>query len=432
MMMEFKILKSSLIGNKTQKLLAFLTIFLASALISSMLNITLGIGDKVAKELRSYGSNIIVLPKGGALSLDIGGGEFKPLRNEAYLDERYISSIKNIFWRNNIVAFAPFLEGSARLESGAEVEITGTYFNKPIKLEDEEFSTGVKSLYPFWQVDGEWVDDNSSDEALIGEDLVLDLAPNKDPNLAPKIGSTIQLNGKTIKIKGILKHSENEGNKIIVPLSLANELLGKEGKISHIEVSALTIPEDDLSVKARRDRDTLNAVEHDKWYCSAYVGSIAFQIEEEYKDASAKVLMKTSEGESQVVKKIQSLMGVVSILALIAASIGISSLMASEIHRRKKEIGLLKALGANNLSIYTLFLCESLISALFAGVIGCAAGYALSMAMAFVIFDHTISLSWIVLPITMSFAVLIAVLGSLIPIKSVINLLPAEVLYERK
>ncbi|MDR0579908.1 MAG: ABC transporter permease [Campylobacteraceae bacterium] len=423
-MMEFKIIKSAIFGNKTQKLLAFFTIFLASMLISSMLNITLGIGDKMAKELRNYGSNIIVLPRGGSLNFDVGGEEFKPLQNEVYLDEAYISSIKNIFWRNNIVSFTPFLEGKVKIEEGVELDIAGTYFNKKIVLEDEDFFTGVKTLYPFWKIDGEWIEDDSTDTVLIGESLA------KKREL--KLSDDIAIDGKVFKIKGIVSGSENADDKIIMSLKLANELLNKEGKISWIEVSALTIPEDDLSVKARRNVDALNAVEHDKWYCSAYVGSIAYQIEEEYKDASAKALMKTSEGESQIVKKIQSLMGIVSILALIAASIGIASLMASEIHRRKKEIGLLKALGADNVSIYMLFLFESLIVAFFAGIAGALFGYAISILMAFLIFSHTIAISWIIMPITILFALLIAVIGSLMPIKNVINLLPAEVLYGRK
>ncbi|MDR0408036.1 MAG: ABC transporter permease [Campylobacteraceae bacterium] len=422
--MEFKIIKSAIFGNKTQKLLAFFTILLASMLISCMLNITLGIGDKLAKELRNYGSNIIVLPRGGSLNFDIGGDEFKPLEDEVYLDERYISSIKNIFWRNNIVSFAPFLEGKIVSKDGAEFDIAGTYFDKKITLEDEDFFTGVKTLYPFWKIEGNWVKDDSSDTVLIGEGLA------KEKGL--KLFDTITVNERTFNIEGIVYGSENADNKIIMPLSVANELLDKSGKISWIEVSALTIPEDDLSMKARRNIDALNTIEHDKWYCSAYVGSIAYQIEEEYKDASAKALMKTSEGESQIVKKIQSLMGIVSILALIAASIGISSLMASEIHRRKKEIGLLKALGANNMSIYALFLFESLVVAFFAGVAGALFGYIVSMLMAFVIFSHSVAISWIIMPITISFALLIAIIGSLMPIRNVINLLPAEVLYERK
>ncbi|MFV0480624.1 MAG: ABC transporter permease [Campylobacteraceae bacterium] len=423
--MEFRIIKSAIFGNKTQKFLAFLTIFLASMLVASMLNITLGIGDKVAKELRSYGSNIIVLPQGGSLSIDIGGSEFRPLQNEVYLEEKYIASLKEIFWRNNIVGFAPFLDGKVLGKNGENYDILGTYFDKYVPLKDEDnFFTGAKIVYPFWTIEGVWPNDNNTNEILIGEKLA------KTLNL--KAGDKIELKDRTLDITGVLIGAENSENKLITSLKLAQELLNLDGKIAWIEVSAMTIPEDDLSVKARRSTDDLDAVEYDLWYCSAYVGSIAFQIEEEYKGASAKALMKTSEGESQVVKKIQSLMGVVSILALVAASIGISSLMASEINRRKKEIGLLKALGANNLSIYFMFLAESLIVALFAGIIGAFAGYGVSMLMAIGIFGHPIGVSWIILPLTVSFALIIAIFGSIFPMKSVVELLPAEVLYERK
>ncbi|MDR0666358.1 MAG: ABC transporter permease [Campylobacteraceae bacterium] len=422
--MRLRLVKAALLGNKTQKFLAFLTIFLASALVCSMLNITLGIGDKVAMELRSYGSNIVVLPKGGEMSIDIGGEELNLLQESAYLDEKYIGGIKNIFWRNNIVSFAPFLEGRIDYE-GKSRAILGTYFDKKIELEDdEEFFAGIKSMYPFWTLEGNFPNDDSTDEALIGGNLAEEL------NLT--IGNSIEIVGKNLQIVGIVKTNDSTDDKIIASLKFVGELLDKKGKISRIEVSALTIPEDDLSVKARRNHDDLSAIEYDKWYCSAYVGSIAYQIEEEYPSSSAKVLMKISEGESQTVKKIQSLMGVVSILTLFSASIGIASLLTSEIRRRKKEIGLLKALGADNLNIYLLFLAESLIIAVIAGLAGALGGYALSVLMALIIFSHTIKISLIVLPLTVCFAVLIAFIGSLLPMRNVTHLFPAEVLYERK
>ncbi|MDR2791067.1 MAG: ABC transporter permease [Campylobacteraceae bacterium] len=422
--MRFRLVKAALLGNKTQKFLAFLTIFLASMLVCSMLNITLGIGDKVAMELRSYGSNIVVLPKGGEMSIDIGGEELNLLQSSAYLDEKYISGIKNIFWRNNIISFAPFLEEKVEFK-GAQRAILGTYFDKKIELEDdEEFFAGIKSMYPFWTLEGKFPDDGSTDEVLIGNKLAHELNLN--------IGDTVEIAGRNLQISGILKTEDEMDDKIIASLKFVGEIADKEGKISRIEVSALTIPEDDLSVKARRDLEALNAVEHDKWYCSAYVGSIAYQIEEEYPSSSAKALMKISEGESQTVKKIQSLMGVVTILALFSASIGIASLLTSEIHRRKKEIGLLKALGVDNLSIYLLFLAESLFTAIVAGLAGTLGGYVLSILMALFIFSHTIKISLIVLPLTVCFAVLIAFAGSLLPMRGVAHLLPAEVLHERK
>ncbi|WP_107944610.1 ABC transporter permease [Campylobacter concisus] len=427
--MQLRMIKSSITGSKVQKTMAFITILLAALLIACMLNITLKIGDQVASELRGYGSNIVVLPRGESLSIEIEGKNFTPLKSQNLLPEADIYKIKEIFWRNNIVAFAPFLETKVKDAKGDEFSFEGTYFDKNIGLKDEpEFSTGVKSLYGFWGVEGAWPKDESMDEILVGDELA------KAKNL--KVGDKLSLVGKNgtkeVSVVGILKGASDEAHKLIGSLKLAGDFSGHAGSYTKAEVSAMTIPENDLSLKARRNLDNLDSAEYDKWYCSAYAGSIAFQIEENLPNVSAKASLQVSDAESNIVKKIQSLMGIVSIIALVVSAIGITSLMTSEIYRRKKEIGLLKAIGASNFEIYALFASESLVVAFFAGITGAFLGYALSYVMSYIIFSHGIGIAWIVLPISVAFALLISVVGSLMPMRNVINLLPAEVLYDRK
>lgn len=426
--MQILMIKSSLYGQKTQKIMAFVTISLATILISCMLNITLKIGDEVSNELRSYGSNIVVLPRGESLSVEIEGKNFTPLKSQNFLLENKLHKIKEIFWRNNIVAIAPFLNVKVSIND-KEFSLVGTYFDKNLGVKDEpEFSSGVKRLFGFWGVNGEWVKDDSVDEILIGENLA------KRENI--KLGDVLELKTKSATLKakvvGILNGASDESQKIISSLKMAQILADKIGEFEKAEVSAMTIPENDLSLKARRNLDELNSIEYDKWYCSAYVSSIAYQIEEDFAGAWAKPSLQVSDAESNIVKKIQSLMGIVSVIALVVSAIGITSLMTSEIHRRKKEIGLLKAIGASNIEIYALFASESLVVALISGVVGAILGYALSYGVAFSIFSHGIGIAWIVLPLSIAFALLISILGSLIPMRSLIKLLPAEVLYDRK
>ncbi|KEA45965.1 ABC transporter permease [Campylobacter mucosalis] len=423
--MQLRIIKSSITGSRVQKTMAFITICLATTLIACMLNITLKIGDEVASELRGYDSNIVVLPRGESLSVEIEGRNFTPLKSQNFLPEENLHKIKEIFWRNNIVAFAPFLQVDINASSGKSYKILGTYFDKNIGVKDEpEFSTGVKTLYGFWGIQGEWVKDDSVDEILVGDELA------KRENF--KVGDKVKLGSYDVKIVGILKGASEDSGKIISSLKLAQLLSDKPGKFQKAEVSAMTIPENDLSLKARRNLDDLDSLEYDKWYCSAYVSSIAFQIEEDFAGVSAKPNLQVSEAESNIVKKIQSLMGIVSIIALIVSAIGITSLMTSEIYRRKKEIGLLKAIGASNFEIYALFASESLVVAFIAGIAGTFLGYALSYLVAYAIFAHGIGIAWIVMPISVAFALLISVVGSLAPMRSLIKLLPAEVLYDRK
>lgn len=414
--MFLRIVLASLKRSKDSKFLAFLTIFLSVLLIACMLNITLKIGDEVAKELRSYGSNIVVLPRSNSLSIEIAGREYSPLKNDDFLEEKYLHKIKEIFWRNNITAYAPFLS----IKSG-DYDVIGTYFNKDVGVSDEpDFRVGVESLYPFWVIDGKYPKDDTLDEVLAGEGLKLN------------IGDEISLGEYKAKVVGVLKGSENEANKIIAPLALVQNLSDKKGLIAKVEVGAMTIPENDLSVKARRNVDSLDSLEYDLWYCSAYVSSIAYQITQEYPNASAKAVLSVSEAQSGITKKIQNLMAVISVLSLLISSICITSLLSSEIYKRKKEIGLLKALGASAASIYLLFVSEIFIVCIISSLLGALGGYILSFIIGYQIFGSYIGISLMVLPLSVVFGLIICIVGSILPLKSVIKLLPVEVLYGRK
>lgn len=417
------LVKNSIFKNKIQKTLAFLTCFLATLLLCTMLNITLGIGNEVGKQLRSYGSNIVVLPKGSNLSIEVGNKTYEPLKNKSYLEEKYLHTIKEIFWRNNITAFAPFLDGKAKMND-KEIFIVGTYFDKALEISDEEdFHTGIKSLYPLLSIQGEWAKDDSLDEVMIGDEFA--------SNNALKVGENITVNNKTVKITGILSNAGKNSNKIIMSLALAQEFLGKKGLFSMAEVSAFTIPENDLSQKARRDTSSLNQLEFDKWYCSAYASSIAYQIEEDFKGSSAKAQTAITDAESLIINKIQSLMAGTALICLIVASIAIASLMSSEIYMRKKQIGLLKVLGANTFQIYVIFVGENLLVAFIATIFGFIFGIILSQIIALSIFDYTIAVSFIALPLVLVFAVLTVLLGCLFALKDIVNLHLVQVLYDK-
>ena len=215
-------------------------------------------------------------------------------------------------------------------------------------------------------------------------------------------------------------------------MKLAQILANKPNLIALAKVSAMTIPEDDLSLKARRNLDGLDAVAYDKWYCSAYVGSIAYQITEDFPNATAKAILSVSETQSGITKKIQNLMAVVSVLSLLISAICITSLLSSEIHKRKKEIGLLKALGASDFHIYAQFATEIFAICIVASLVGVGVGFGLSFAIAYQIFGSLIGISLMVIPLGVAFGVFICILGSILPFRSVMRLLPAEVLYGRK
>lgn len=90
--------------------------FLASSLISALLAVSIDIGDKMSRELKSYGANILIEPAGQAALPALFSESSNPLSGQDFLDEAELPNIKDIFWRNNIVGFAPMLGSEASVE----------------------------------------------------------------------------------------------------------------------------------------------------------------------------------------------------------------------------------------------------------------------------------------------------------------------------
>ncbi|MFQ1022724.1 ABC transporter permease [Avibacterium avium] len=425
-----------------RKLLAIMTIFLAAGLVSALLAVSIDIGDKMARELKSYGANILIEPASSAvLSAEINGGN--SLSTQDFLDEKELPNVKDIFWRNNIVGFAPLLsaevEGRNLTQNNTHnISILGTFFDRPIAIPDEDdYHTGQRIISPYWKVQGQWVDDRQKN---IGENIPALLGNQLANRTQWKIGDQIQLNyheGETqrqlhLHIVGILSTGGAEEQQIVLPLSAVQNLLNLSGKVQAIKVSALTVPENKLSRKARDNPDALAAEEYDRWYCTAYVSSISHQLEEAISGAVVRPIWQVAASEGVVIEKIQLLLAVVTVAALVAAAMGIASLMTTTIIERSKEIGLMKALGAYQWQIVLLFYCEAIISALLGGALGCVAGWGLAKFIGITLFGSPLDFAWIVVPCVLVLSMIIALIGTWFPAHRIAQLYPVEVLYGRQ
>jgi putative ABC transport system permease protein len=89
----------------------------------------------------------------------VGDVDYRPAASGAFISEDDLVKLKEIFWRNNIVAFTPFLYVPAKV-GGQSTVLIGTWFEKLLPVDKSEvFATGLKKLHPAWKVEGEWPDD---------------------------------------------------------------------------------------------------------------------------------------------------------------------------------------------------------------------------------------------------------------------------------
>jgi len=439
-----------------RKLLAGIAITLGVAVATAMIAVATDIGDKINRELRTYGANLVVTPQEDTLDVEIGGINLKPPSDGAFLNEADLPKIRGTFWHHNIVGFSPMLpvtvklagSPSGRIEKAEDVTLLGTYFNKKLTFGKDDFTTGVRITHPWWKVSCGagvlarkaqpstvatarleatsaparqqsvndeacgWPTDDSQD-VLLGERLAAKL--NKHP------GDSIDVNSRSLTISGILSSGAVEDDEIVAPLPVAQQILGRPGAVRRVYVSALTKPPDALSA---RDPKTMSPEVYDRWYCSPYVESIAYQLQEAIPHSHAEQIRQVAQNEGTVLSRIKGLMLLVTLAALLASALAVSAAMATAIFERRVEIGLMKALGAGNLLVSAVFFAEALLLALIGGIAGFTAGALLAHQIGRSIFSSQISIQPVLFPIILVIAVCVTFAGSAAAIRRAVKFDP--------
>ena len=413
--MFVRLVYESLRRQKRRKLLAGAAITLGVTVATAMIAVATDIGDKINRELRTIGANILVTPQEDTLDVEIGGVNLKPPSDGAFLNEADLPKIKGTFWHNNITGFAPMLPVNLTLQRNGQTEnltLVGTYFAKKLSFGKEEFTTGVRTTHPWWKVSGAWPDDSSQD-VLLGERLAA--------RLSAKSGDGLMFSGRQLHVSGILSTGGGEDDEVVAPIALAQEVLGKPGAVRRIYVSALTKPEDALG---RRDPKSMSGPVYDRWYCSPYPQSIAFQLQEAIPHPHAEQIRQVAQNEGAVLTRIEGLIFLVTLAALFASALAVSAAMATAIFERRAEVGLMKALGAGRVAVASIFFAEAALLALVGGFVGFAAGGLLARQIGRSIFNSEITIPPVLLPVILTIAVIVTFAGSAAAIRSAVRLDP--------
>jgi putative ABC transport system permease protein len=427
-----RLVKESFVRNPRRKALTAAALVVGMAVATATLSVALEVGDRMAREFRSLGANLLVTPQSDTLPLQIGGVDYRPVNEGAYLDVASLGKLKMIFWRNNILGFTPFLDVPATIEGAGQVHTTlvGTWHAHEVPVPDgTTFETGVRSTHPWWKIQGRWFDDDAK-ECVVGAALAASypggIAPGQTIEVATRMGEpggaprTIPL-----RVTGIVSTGGAEDQAVLVPLSIAQGLSGHPGQFRELFVSALTKPADAL---AERDPKTLTPTEYDRWFCSPYISSISFQIKQALPGTEVRTIRRVADTEGRLLSRISTLLWIVTLAALAAAALAVAATAATTVLERRVEIGIMKAIGASNFLVNGIFLAEQLMLAMVGGAIGFVFGAALARVLGESVFGSPAPLKPILFPIVLGIAAGVALIGSLIPLRRAAHFDPAPIL----
>ncbi len=407
-----RIVGESLLRGRKRKLLSLAAITLGIAVATTLATMAVDVGDRVNRELRSVGANIVVTPAADGFPISLGGVDFRPAGAGTYLNEDSLPKLKEIFWRNSIIAYAPFVYVPVRFH-GHRFVLTGTWFDH---ANSPSFTTGIHQLYPAWKVTGAWPSADDPSGCLVGSELAREL------NLRPGDRIAVEASGaagspvpsrKALVVRGVVETGSIEDQEVLAPLATAQRLGGLEGKVRRVEVSALTKPNDQL---AGMPLARMTPAQFERWSCSNYAGTVAYQIQQAIPGSSAKPVYRVSETEGLIMNRVGLLMGLLAAAALLTATMAVASMMLANMLERRSEIGLLKALGATDARVAAIFLWETSLVGLAGGLAGYALGSALAERLAWAVFGAGVGIHWVILPGALALALVVTLAASAVPL----------------
>ncbi len=438
-MMFLRLLFESFRRQKRRKSVALLAIALGMSIATAMIAVGTDIGDKINQELRTLGANLVLTPVEDTLDVNIGGVNLKPVSEGAFIPEQDLAKIKGIFWEHSIQGFAPFLSATesvkthhgetnkgivdAQKTGTVDAQLIGTYFAQPVHYGKQETITGVRSVNTWWRVDGDWPQDYAAwptgkpPDALVGSQLA--------QQAAISIGDLVDVGGYKLRVSGILNTGSAEDQAIVAPLHIVQKILGQPNTVRSVNVRALTKPEDAF---ARKDPSKMTPAMRDRWYCSPYANSIAYQIHEALPNVRVEQVRQVEQNQGKVFSRVSGLMLLLTLAALLAAALAVSAAMAATILERRQEVGLMKSLGASNAGVAGLFLTEAAFLALAGGLLGFVAGSFLAHRIGQSIFGSSIAVHPVVLAVVIFAAFAVTFLGSAGAVRKAMQFDPAVVL----
>ncbi len=342
------------VRQKWPRALALLGIFmLGAAAIVALQKVSAAVGEGFEKKLAAFGANIIISPKRETLTISYGGitlGDM--LVDEGRIPVRpALKAIRGIPLRDRIAVVAPKRVGLARVD-GKPVPVVGVDFDQELDLKR------------FWAVDGVFPGESEKMPAngvFSGQDIGLDKSENQvlaGHALAERLGlapgAKFRLGSETADVAGVLQLTgSDDDNVLFMPLGLAQRLLGVNGGA---------------------DLDGADFVEVAALCSGCPIEDIVAELKNALPDTEVKALRQVVAQRMYAIHFAQDLALLVALVILVCACAMVAMSMLSAVNERRREIGVLRAVGYSRGGIFVIFASEALAIGVAAGILGYAAG----------------------------------------------------------
>ena len=391
--------------NKLRSTLTMLGIIIGVAAVITMIAIGSGAQARVEDQIKSLGSNLIMLLPGSVTAggVRMGAGSRNTLTEaDAYAIRREIADVP---------ASAPQLRGTGQVVAGNNNWSTVFYGVTPDYFEARNWVIASGKGFEPADLAG------AAKVALLGETVAQNLFGDTDP-----IGQVIRIRKVPFTVTGVLQRKgqslmgQDQDDVILMPISTArNRVLGGSTARQRTVGS--------IFVKVREGAD-MKMVENEIRSLLRQRHRLQPGADDDFTLRNLSEVLAAREESSRIMTL---LLAAVASVSLLVGGIGIMNIMLVSVTERTREIGLRMAVGARGRDILTQFLVEAVTLALIGGLLGIVLGVAGSYAIGHFAQWHT-ELDVEAIALAAGFAAAVGVFFGFYPARKASRLLPIEAL----
>ena len=316
--------------------LTILGVVIGITLVVIILSLTGGIKNAVSKKLQMFGSNIIVIFPGketNPLAGFLGGQKFK---EKDLMELKKIDGVKTVVPMELLIFNVDY--------RGEKKSIMVHAANWKGMIDGFEQSQGVRLE------EGRWPQGDEIKEVVLGYSTFNKLFKNK-----VRIGDDIIIKSKKMKIVGYISEIGNQmdDNTIYMSMDIFRSLTGMKGGAGSAFV--IVNPGENINLIAKQIKFKLSK-------------------QEVVRDFSVVTPEKAGRLIGSILSIIEFILIVIGFISLLVGAVGIVNTMYTSVMERTKQIGIMKAIGASDDDILSLFLIESGLIGLVGGVFGIIIG----------------------------------------------------------
>ena len=380
--MYIRMITASLLRRRSRMVIALLAIAIGATILSGLVTIYYDVPRQMGAQFRNYGANMIFTATEDTFSqADVDAGVA-------------------VIPAKDVVGVAPYRYETVRIN------------DRPVLAAATDMA-GARAASPFWMVDGAWP--AADGELMVGKNvagtyrlkpddkITVTFTPESDGAEEENDAEEVVLDSYIdFTVTGILDTGGKEEDYIYMTTHDMEMLTGEPTLFDVCE----------LSVSAQSEA------------LKSYAEAISRSVD----GINARLVKRVTESEATVLSKLQALVLLVTVVVLALTMICVATTMTAVVAERRKEIGLRKALGASNGSIIAEFMGEGVVLGAAGGLAGAVLGFLFAQEVSVNVFNSSITLMPLLLPVTMAVSVVVTGIACLIPIRSATDVDPALVL----